>query len=226
MEDNLFHKMEMFNGSLIIINNYKPTWVLNLPFSSVVDSITLGLDKINEFLKFNADTESTTAKKNQVLESMLRSTEIICNAGITNASMKKDNELMAQFDFSYTDLKVGKEIEIYQRCWDVRVNAKLIEDDLIAVGLLATQLEEQNAFCTHFYPLIGGSHRVSQRGKSNKEEMLVVYAEMDVLYKEQMDNFMKMLKAANSKFYTEYKNSRVIGYWKKKKVATPVPPTE
>jgi len=226
MDKDLFHKMEMFNGSLIIINDYQTVWMANLPFKKEVDNLTVGLDKINEFLKYNASTESTTAEKNQVLENMLRSTETICNAGIINVSIKGDDKLMAKFNFSYTDLKEGKEIEIYQRCLNIGIDAKLIEPDLIEVGMPVTQIVEQNALCVQFFPLIDGPHRVRSKGKSNKEEMLVVYAEMDMIYKKRMDNMMKMLKVANSKFYSEYKNSRVIGFWKKKKADPPTPPTE
>ena len=226
MEANLFHKLEMFIGTLIVLDDYKIVWIDNAPFKTEVDTIRDGLAQINDFLLYDGSTESVTAEKNQVLENMLLSTDTICEAGITNASKIHDDKLMAKFKFTPSDLRRGKEIEIYQRCMNIYDSAKPINEDLIAIGMPNHQLDEQHALCIKLYPLINGPHRVRKGGKSNKEEMIVVYDEIDMIYKERLDNMMKMLKAANSKFYTEYSNSRVIGFWKKKKDVPPTPPTD
>ena len=131
---------------------------------------------------------------------------------------------MAKFNFNPSDLSDGKEIEMYQLCMNIGASAIPISADLIAVGMPATQLADQLAFCTTFYPLIGGSGRVRKGGKSNQKEMLAVYAEVDMIYKQRIDKMMGMLKAANPKFFTEYTDSRVIGFWKKKKPVPPTPP--
>ena len=122
-------------------------------------------------------------------------------------------------------MKKGKEIEIYKRCMNIGTLAIPVKAQLIAIGMPTTQLADQSNYCLKFRPLIGSARRVRKGGKSNKEEMLVVYAEMDMIYGERVDNMMGLLKAANSKFFTEYTNSRVIGYWKKQH-ETPVPPAE
>ena len=217
--------MEMFNGTLIVVNQYKPVWLTNIPFKTEVDNLTVGLDDINDYLLFDSDTESATGEKNQTLEDMLRSTEIICNAGIVHASKTNDSAQMPKFNFSYSDLKEGKEIEIYQRCSKVGIAAIPVEAALIAVGMPITQLVEQKALSDKFRPLISGAKRVRRGGKSNKEEMLVVYKQMDLIYNERMDNMMGLLKKDNPKFFIEYTNSREIGYWKKKSVVPPSPST-
>ena len=225
MQRDLFYKMEMFNGTLLVLFKYESVWEARIVFKEEVDRLTEGLGEINDFLLYNDNTLSATAAKNQALELMVNSTEIICEAGIVHASKTKDNELMATFNLSYSDLKEGKEIEIYKRCMNIGASAIPVEAQLIAIGMPATQLADQSNNCLKFRPMIGSARRVRKGGKSNKEEMLVVYAEMDMIYGERVDNMMGLLKAANSKFFTEYTNSRVIGYWKKKH-ETPDPPAE
>ena len=61
MQRDLFYKMEMFNGTLLVLFKYESVWEARIVFKEEVDRLTEGLGEINDFLLYDGDTKSATA---------------------------------------------------------------------------------------------------------------------------------------------------------------------
>ncbi len=221
--DRIFSKkFDMLTTTMGVVDENGTIWLGDLPYTSLVAKIKAKMVLITEKDQLDRDTKSATATKKQVFEDMYDATEVICGAGMSYANSINDEGLKLKFNFSRSDLKAGTEKEAVTHCVNVYAAALPLEADLVTFNMPITQLLDQKALTTKASKLIASPQKVRTGGKSAREEMIILFGEVDVLLKDGLDGMMKTYKKLHPNFFLEYNNARFIGGWKKKKIVPPV----
>ena len=217
MDKKYFQKDKMVSNVKDVLLKRKSEWIANVAFSKAYDKLDALHTEAKEYDLQHVSGKSTTAKKDQAIDKMVELTLAGTGNAMAYASSVTDKELQIKFDYSKTSLKKGSEKEICNNCMKIYTEMLKIKDKLVPDFMLAEELDAIKEAIETATNLLDKPQGVRRMSKSNKENMIAVFAEIMNLLNEQLDKLMLKYKTTNPEFYLEYKNARVIGGWKKKK---------
>ncbi len=217
MKDVLVRKLKMYRNVNTVLTARKQVWESFVPFATTADKLDDLSKKIDDKIISLNGSKSLSKEKEQAGLAMRNAAIIICGAGGAYASVQNDEGLKEKFNYSKSSLRIGNEIEIYNRCLSIGKAAEPILDNLIAFNMPANQVVLLNAAAATYNALLSAPRSSIKGDKSINEEMEMLYHDCDVLLNDQLDKLMLTFQSSQPDFCTEYNNAREIGGWRKGK---------
>jgi hypothetical protein len=211
----------MYGSVQTVLKKYNQVWANSNPFKTNFNLFEANLTRLDEKELAQLSSKPATKGKKQALTNMLDNALLISSAGFAYSSTINDKKLKEAFNFTKSKLKVGKDLEIFDRCKLIAETADKIMDKLTDYNVTEAQLNLLNDCLKAYAENINQPRETLKSSKSSREEMFLLVDECDRILEEIIDKLMITYKAANADFYLEYTNARIIGGWKKKKEDEP-----
>jgi hypothetical protein len=205
------------------LDKYKLLWNGHKAFAGKVLKIVNNTNAIEALVpQTMAGTGSSTSQKRQLKETMLQATLYLIGAGQPYAADEQDAGLEARMNFSYSDLILGSHLACLGRCRNIYTFLLPFADRLGDYSITPEHFVAQNNACNAFEDVISKPVSTRKDIQNANQQLTKLIDETVDIFKSHVDNFVKMMAAAQPEFYAGYKNARVIGGRSKARTDQPV----
>ncbi len=211
MEKRLLEKLNMYANTKAILYKHKKIWIASELFETTYNQFVEILNEIDESQKKKTDTTEITQTKNQLQEKMIDAAFVICNVGMIYCNLNNDNRLKLNFEYTKSELKKGKDYDIYLRCVSISYNANEIKEKLFDFNINQETLQQFDDMIKEYYKQMGMPSYTIKMNSSIKKAILSRIKKCDSLLKDVIDKMVFIYKTSHPDFYNEYTQARKIG---------------
>ncbi len=152
-----------------------------------------------------------TAQKKAAFTAMTNTGFSVCSGLKALASATSNAQLLAQSDFSRSDLRQGREVDVVNRCESI--SALGTENAVLLAAKYHVEAGDLTALSdaiTAFKAVQTKPRQGRAASASATTDLVTLFAELDVVLNEQLDPLMAKFRFTQPTFFSEYQTARVI----------------
>lgn len=213
MNSNQNNKLKMAQATLGCVQRETnaPLWA---GIVGIADSVELLEEKIDAILARSQKQSARTgfsAQKKTAKEAMLDAASVVCSGLKALASATGNAQLLAQSDFSRSDLAKGREGEVVNRCQDILALGQANSAELAAkYHVVASDRTALSNAITAFTDVQTKPRQGRATSASATSELVSLFEELDTTLNEQLDPLMTKFRFTQPAFFAEYQTARAI----------------
>ena len=216
-------RFTMLKVATAYLDNHKELWNSHKAFASKVAKIVNNINATEALLPQTiAGTKGSTKQKQQYKKTMLQATLHLIGAGSSYAADVQDAKLVAQMNFSASDLITGSHLDCLNRCRNIYTFLLPYADKLGDYAVTHDHFVAQNEACNAFEEVVNAPVTTRKDIKAANQQLTKLINDSVDIFVGHVDNYVKMMAKTHPEFYAGYKIARVIGGRGKTKTDEPV----
>ncbi|QQR85114.1 MAG: hypothetical protein IPJ76_10845 [Flavobacteriales bacterium] len=227
MKKTAENRMSMFYAVEGVCDKHTLVWTPLVPYATAVGELKDKILLLEDAVQLQeSELKGYAEDKRHKKEAMVDKTLEVAQATYALAVDKGDDVLKAQMDHSRSDLLLGRDTVVGQRCQDVHDLANAVVVQLAPYGILPADMTALQT-AINAYVTVVDAPRVAvtvRKGATTAIDKLVT--EATAILTERMDKLMVEFKSSAPDFWQQYFDARIIvDLGGKEEDEEPPPPT-
>jgi hypothetical protein len=204
-------KLKMYYVVKNTCEKYQATWVTNAVFATTYNLWVAKIPLIEQNRDFQTSattgvTTDTTAKRLTMIDKAL----FMANRLQSLANVTNNAELLESVQYTATDLKKGRGIDVIGICNAILAKANANAPSLVNYGVTAAMITDLQAAITAYSTSLAKPKAAISQTKTATENLAALFKESYDLLTKRLDLDIELFKTSKPDFYSQYKTARIV----------------
>ena len=211
MNANQENKLSMYYVVKNTCEKYQSTWASSAAFAATYNLWVAKIPLIEQNRDFQTSattgvTTDTTAKRLTMIDKAL----FMANRLQSLANVTNNAELLESVQYTATDLKKGRGIDVIGICNAILAKANANAPSLVNYGVTAAMITDLQAAITAYSTSLAKPKAAISQTKTATENLATLFKESYDLLTKRLDLDIELFKTSKPDFYSQYKTARII----------------